>query len=54
MKVEGADCYLVNLSSMADVRANGRRIQPLHRVRLDAGDEIDIDPYTLRSEGCGV
>ena len=54
VKVDGDDCYLVNMSGMTDVRVNGRRIQPLHQVRLDAGDEIDIGPYTLRSEGCGA
>lgn len=54
VKVEGDDDYLVSMSGMTDVRVDGRRIRPLHRVRLDADDEIDIGPYTLRSEDCGA
>lgn len=42
-------CYLINLSSMSQVRVNGRKIAPDQSLPLAPGDELQIGPYTIRA-----
>ncbi|WP_236844446.1 FHA domain-containing protein [Bordetella sp. 15P40C-2] len=43
-------CYLVNLSSMSEVRLNGRQIERDQELPLTSGDQLQIGPYTILAQ----
>ncbi|WP_236844207.1 FHA domain-containing protein [Bordetella sp. 02P26C-1] len=43
-------CYLVNLSSMSEVRLNGRQIERDQELPFTSGDQLQIGPYTILAQ----